>query len=202
MCAVFRLPRVALPQVVVAGTAISAEELSLPDGFVLLDSGGWGAGQVFTPGEALVGEGLPAGLTGASVWVAGEADGSNAGDETARLFVGWQPRGEDTPVLAVYGFEVPMLPALQANADRIDVSATYNPVNSTVLVLAPQLNRPADAAVTFTWQRSGSGETLARGSSAQLPVRQGVNTFELIIRDNDRVTGRDDLILPVTVTVE
>jgi|GEM_PF-469571 len=196
------VPRVALPQVVVAGTAISAEELSLPDGFVLLDSGGWGAGQVFTPGEALVGEGLPAGLTCASVWVAGEADGSNAGDETARLFVGWQPRGEDTPVLAVYGFEVPMLPALQANADRIDVSATYNPVNSTVLVRAPQLNRPADAAVTFTWQRSGSGETLARGSSAQLPVRQGVNTFELIIRDNDRVTGRDDLILPVTVTVE
>lgn len=194
----FRVPRVALPAVVVAGTVISAANLDLPAGYVVLDSREWGAAQAFTPGEALVGESMPAERVRASQWRA-SVDGEQG---SGRLFVGWQPRGEDSPVLAVFGFEVAVVAPLRADASQLDVRAAFNPVNSSVLVEAPGLNRGSEASVSYGWRRAGSGDLVARGGVARLGVERGVNRFELVITDDITVLGRQELVIPVTITVE
>ena len=194
----FRVPRVALPAVVVAGTVISAADLGLPAGYVVLDSREWGAAQVFTPGEAVVGEAMPSGLAGASEWRA-RVDGEQGRD---RLFVGWQPRGGDAPVLAMFGFEVNVVAPLRAEAGELSLRAEVNPVNSSVLVQAPGINRAPEASVTYSWRRAGSEEVVALGGVARLGVEPGVNRFELRITDDVTVQGRRDLVIPVTITVE
>jgi hypothetical protein len=194
----FAAPRVALPAVVISGTSISAVDLGLPSGYVVLDSREWGAAQVFAPGVGLVGDARPAERAVASQWRA-RVDGEQGSD---RLFVGWQPRGADSEVLAVFGYEVPVLAPLSADAQRLDVRAAYNPVNSSVLVEAPGLNRAPEASVTYGWRRAGSSDFVARGSVARLAVERGANGFELVITDDSIVLGRSELVIPVTITVE
>ncbi|MCH8524394.1 MAG: hypothetical protein LAT52_07575, partial [Balneolales bacterium] len=89
-----------------------------------------------------------------------------------------------------------------ADASQLDVRAAFNPVNSSVLVEAPGLNRGSEASVSYGWRRAGSGDLVARGGVARLGVERGVNRFELVITDDITVLGRQELVIPVTITVE
>ncbi|MCH8496082.1 MAG: PKD domain-containing protein [Balneolales bacterium] len=184
--------RPALPWAIIEGERLSASDLGLPDGYVIVDSGEWGADVMLTVGQDLVaGISDADGLEAAAFWSA--RDG--------RLFVGWQPRGAGEAILAVYGFEIPVYERLRASESELSYEVDWNPVNSSVLVRAPGVTRSGADVVRYGWRVVG-GEVVAEGAEVRLDVTRGRNEFELVITDDSRIRGGSEITIPVVITVE
>lgn len=184
--------RPALPAAIIEGERLRASDLRLPDGYVIVESGEWGADVMLTEGQDLVGGISDAdGLEAAAFWSARDA----------RLFVGWQPRGEGEAILSVYGFEIPVYEPLRADESELSFEVAWNPVNSSVLVRAPGVNRSGADVVRHGWRAVG-GEVVAEGAEVRLDVTRGRNEFELVITDDRRIRGGSEITILVVITVD
>ncbi|MDI6402902.1 hypothetical protein QLX67_12920, partial [Balneolaceae bacterium ANBcel3] len=125
-------------------------------------------------------------------WV-GDATG------TRPVVIGWKPQRD---ILETHTFEVEVLERLRARQERLQYRSTFNPVNNRVFVQAPEVNRPEDHVLTYEWISASSGEVVAIGSSAHLPVSEGWNEFELVITEAASIIGSRVLRVPVSVQAE
>jgi len=172
-------------------------DLALPAGFVPVRVPGFDAASV-----SGMGPGTRMREFRDAVAVDGHRVAAGAGRGVDVVFVGWQPRGSGTDVLAVFAWELQTYEPLSSRVTELSYSVPYNPVNSYARVAAPDLNRGPLHTLTYEWREASSNRVISRGADTSLPVRRGTNTFELIITEDASVAGSTPLRIPVTITID
>lgn len=132
-------------------------------------------------------------------------DGNNRSEEwnpagnDGKIRLGWEPRDE---ILEYYEFEIPVIEPLQSQTNEIRLTTIYNPVNNHMEVKAPEVNRDADASLSYRWIRTDTETTAGNGPITQLQLNPGENRFTLIIKDEAAILGAEEVRVSVVVVAE
>jgi large repetitive protein len=105
------------------------------------------------------------------------------GDQT--VVIGWAPRKD---ILTQENFSIHVWPLLEfANPPALKV-ITWNPSNPSIILTAPDVNRPEAHKVTYEWRK---GQTLiGYGKVIGAPLNAGKNVFLLRAIDQDMIGAR------------
>jgi len=105
------------------------------------------------------------------------------GDQT--VAIGWAPRKD---ILAQENFPIHVWPLLKFDNPPSEKVITWNPSNPTIILTAPEVNRPETRKVTYEWRK---GQTLiGYGKLIGAPLNAGRNVFLLRAIDQDMVGAR------------
>jgi PKD repeat protein len=112
------------------------------------------------------------------------------------LVLGWVPRND---VLARQSYDITVWEGLKFIETPSVQRIRWNPSNPSVILTAPQVNRPESRNVSFEWR---NGDTyLGQGKIVEAAVAKGKNVFTVRAIDQD-ITGSKPMQTEIIVEVE
>jgi PKD repeat protein len=128
-------------------------------------------------------------LTQDTVWLA-----QTTGDQT--IAIGWAPRNI---IAAQENFPIHVWPLLAFVNPPEEKVIPWNPSNPSIVLTAPDLNRPETRNVSYEWRK---GQTLVgHGKVISAPLNAGRNVFTVRAIDQDMVGARP-VELQIVITCE
>lgn len=103
----------------------------------------------------------------------------------------WNPQGT---ILAREQFDIEAWPSLEFKDVPAPVNKEWNPSNPTMVLTAPQVNRPDNRNVRYEWKKGNV--VVGYGKIVSVPLAKGENVFSVTATDQDMVGAR-----PATVDV-
>ena len=120
------------------------------------------------------------------VWLA-----QTPGDQT--IAIGWAPR---TIIATQENFPIHVWPRLEFVEPPGEKTISWNPSNPSVVLMAPELNRPEMRKVSYEWRK---GQMLiGHGKVIAAPLNAGRNIFTLRVIDQDMV-GAQPIELQIVI---
>jgi large repetitive protein len=120
------------------------------------------------------------------IWTA-----QTSGDQI--ISIGWSPRNV---ILTQEKFQIHVWPHLVFENPPGEKTITWNPSNPSIVLTAPDVNRPDTRKVSYEWRK---GETLiGHGKVIAAPLNAGTNTFNVRVIDQDMV-GAQPVVLQIVV---
>ncbi|HVN48104.1 MAG TPA: hypothetical protein VMU30_04710, partial [Bacteroidota bacterium] len=156
---------------------------SLPSDFVVGAS--WNIGDVTT----LPSVGFVANGTLANLWPA-----TAAGDQS--ISIGWMPRNV---VLSQESFAVHVWDAIKFVSSPEPQTLVWNPSNPSVVLTAPDVNRPETRKVKYEWRKGNA--LIGHGKVISAPLNKGANTFTVKVFDED-IVGSTPVEISIAVNCE
>jgi len=108
-----------------------------------------------------------------------------------KIVLGWSPQGT---VLEKEEYDIQVWPALEFKNVPLPANVEWNPSNPTMVLNAPDVNRPDNRNVRYEWMRGNV--TVGYGKIVSVSLTKGENVFSVTAIDLDMVGAR-----PATVNV-
>jgi large repetitive protein len=108
---------------------------------------------------------------------------STVGDQT--VAIGWSPRRD---ILAQETFPIHVWPVLEFVNPPAAKTIPWNPSNPSIILTAPNVNRPEERMVTYEWRKGRS--LIGYGKVIEAPLNAGKNVFLLRVIDQDMIGAR------------
>ncbi len=111
----------------------------------------------------------------------------SAGKQT--IVLAWKPQGT---ILARERFDIEVWPSLEFKNVPAPINIEWNPSNPTMVLTAPEVNRPGNRNVHYEWKKGDA--IVGYGKIVSVPLSKGENVFSVTATDQDIVGARPVMV--------